>query len=150
MFGKSRSKIRYLQLSQSELPCRGWGLIKNVQTGGWPPSQVGKFVCPASVAQGFAGSDPWCRPCTPIKPRWGGLPHSRTRRIYNQNMYWGALERKRKKKLAADVSSGLIFKRKNCTNWKIHNFSKGASDYICSHHTLPKCLVSAAAYSHDC
>ena len=80
----------------------------------WPCGQVVKFMCSASVAQGFPGSHPGCGPSTAHQAMLRQHPTQQNQKdlqLEYTTMFWGSLGRRRKK-LATDVSSGPIFKQK--------------------------------------
>ena len=63
----------------------------------------------ALVAQGFAGSDPGCGPSTAHQAMLRRRPTQQSQKdlqLEYTAMYWGALERRKKKRLTTDVGSG--------------------------------------------
>ena len=68
---------------------------------GWPCGRVVKFVCSASAAQGFAGSDPGRGQGTAHQAMLRQCPtchNQKDPQLEYTTMYWGALGRRRKKK----------------------------------------------------
>ena len=51
-------KMTLSLLKSTEYPMKDSSLRYKILWGGWPRGQVVKFMCSASEAQGFTGSDP--------------------------------------------------------------------------------------------
>ena len=96
---------------------------KKEMNGGRLRGQVVKFERSAWVAQGFAGSDPGYGPSTAHQVMLRRCPTQQRKKdlhLEYTTMYWGALERRRKKRKKEDWQQMLaqvpIFKEKREIN----------------------------------
>ena len=81
---------------------------------GQPCGQIISFVHSTLVTRGLASLDPGARPSMAHQAMLRQRPIQQSQKdlqLQYTTMYWGALGRKRKKSLAADVRSAPVFKK---------------------------------------